>query len=91
MVALNLPMSGRIGSTKGIDEQCWRQSLAANLTGKYRGFISNRLQHVYSIVHKKDRNLPVGNLQVVDSVVCIANIHSLDTVRPRYNDMPRKQ
>ena len=65
MVALNVPMTGRMGSTKGIDELCWRQSLAANLTGKYRAFISNKLQHVYSIIHKEDRNLPVGNLQVV--------------------------
>jgi len=64
VAALNQPMNGRMHSTKGIDERCWEQSRAANLTGAYRGFISNRLQHIYSIIHKEDRNLPVGNLQV---------------------------
>jgi len=64
VAALNEPMNGRMQSTRGIDERCWEQSRAANLTGAYRGFISNRLQHIYSIIHKEDRNLPVGNLQV---------------------------
>lgn len=63
MIALNAPQTGEMRSVKGVDEMCWRQSRAANLTGAYRAFISNTLQHVYSIIHRRDRNLPVGNLQ----------------------------
>ena len=64
MVALDTPQTGQMHSVRGVDEMCWRQSRAANLTGAYRAFISNRLQHVYSIIHREDRDLPVGNLQV---------------------------
>ncbi|KAJ7389016.1 Collagenase NC10 and Endostatin [Desmophyllum pertusum] len=63
MVALNLPLNGWMNSIGGIDRKCWEQSRAANLTGAYRAFLSNRLQHVKSIVHKEDRTLPVGNIQ----------------------------
>ena len=64
MVALDTPQTGQMHSVRGVDEMCWRHSRAANLTGAYRAFISNRLQHVYSIIHREDRDLPVGNLQV---------------------------
>ena len=64
MVALDLPQNGMMRSVRGADEKCWRQARQANLTGIYRAFISNRFQHVYTIVHREDRNLPVGNLEV---------------------------
>ena len=57
-------MNGRMLSVRGADEHCWQQSRGQNLTGKYRAFISNRFQHLYSIIHRQDRSLPVGNLQV---------------------------
>ena len=63
-MALNLPQTGLMRSVRGADEKCWRQARKANLTGTYRAFISNRYQHVYTIVHREDRNLPVGNLKV---------------------------
>ena len=63
-MALNEPMNGRMLSVRGADEHCWQQSRGQNLTGKYRAFISNRFQHLYSIIHRQDRSLPVGNLQV---------------------------
>lgn len=56
-------MTGRMLSVRGADERCWQQAREANLTGIYRAFISNRFQHIYTIVHQEDRNLPVGNLQ----------------------------
>ena len=64
-MALNEPMNGRMLSVRGADEHCWQQSREQNLTGKYRAFISNRFQHLYSIIHRQDRSLPVGNLQVI--------------------------
>lgn len=63
MIALNAPQTGRMMSTNGADEMCWRQAHAANLTGEFTAFISNRFQHVYTIVPIRNRNLPVGNLQ----------------------------
>lgn len=63
MIALNVPQTGRMMSTNGADEKCWHQAHAVNLTGEYRAFISNRFQHVYTLIRRQDRNLPVGNLE----------------------------
>lgn len=79
MVALNLPMTGRMLSVRGADERCWQQAREANLTGIYRAFISNRFQHIYTIVHQEDRNLPVGNLQVR---FCKKNLNIDNTLLP---------
>ena len=74
MIALNAPQTGRMMSTNGADEMCWRQAHAANLTGEFTAFISNRFQHVYTIVPIRNRNLPVGNLQVRTTKVTIIMI-----------------
>ena len=77
MVALNAPVNGRMLSVRGADELCWQQSREQNLTGKYRAFISNRFQHVYTIVHREDRNLPVGNLEVNNVIHTVVKESSL--------------
>lgn len=64
LVALNYPITGQMGSLGGIDSQCLRQSEKAGLAGTFRAFLSNKLQHIYTIVPRAHRDLPVANLKV---------------------------
>lgn len=53
-----------MGSIGGIDSQCWKQSRDSGLGGTYRAFMSDKLQYVFSVVPRKERDLPVANLKV---------------------------
>ena len=64
MVALNYPLTGKMGTVGSIDNMCWRQSRRAGLVGTFRAFLSSRLQDSKFIVKSDFRNHPVGNLKV---------------------------
>jgi len=53
-----------MGSLSGIDSQCLRQAERTGLAGTFRAFLSNKLQHIYTIVPRQYRDLPVANLRV---------------------------
>ncbi|CAK8673665.1 unnamed protein product [Clavelina lepadiformis] len=62
MIALNFPLSGRMGGIVGADRLCFEQAKDAGLRGTYRAFLSSRDQHVSSIVRRQDReNVPIVN------------------------------
>ncbi|CAB4043705.1 Collagen alpha-1(XXIV) chain, partial [Paramuricea clavata] len=61
LIALNEPMSGKMGGISGIDHKCWKQSRQAGLRGTYRAFLSSYAQAIKSIVRRRDRDLPVAN------------------------------
>lgn len=64
LIALNLPLSGSMRSIRGVDLQCFEQARAAGLKGTFRAFLSSRLQDLYSIVRRADRNsIPIVNLR----------------------------
>lgn len=49
---------------RGADFLCFQQARAIGLSGTYRAFLSSKLQDLYSIVRKSDReNLPIKNLK----------------------------
>lgn len=49
---------------KGVDHQCFLQAQAIGVKGTFRAFLSSRLQDLYSIVQKNDRDrLPIVNLK----------------------------
>ncbi|XP_078537595.1 collagen alpha-1(XVIII) chain isoform X2 [Lissotriton helveticus] len=64
LIALNVPLSGSMRSIRGVDLQCFEQARAAGLKGTFRAFLSSRLQDLYSIVRRADRNtIPIMNLR----------------------------
>ncbi|KAG7246149.1 hypothetical protein CRUP_016515, partial [Coryphaenoides rupestris] len=49
---------------RGSDFLCFQQARAVGLTGTFRAFLSSKLQDLYSIVRKSDReSLPIVNLK----------------------------
>lgn len=65
LIALNSPKTGDMQGIKGVDHQCFLQAQANGLKGTFRAFLSSRLQDLYTIVRKDDRDrLPVVNLKV---------------------------
>uniref|UniRef100_A0AAY4AZR3 Collagenase NC10/endostatin domain-containing protein n=1 Tax=Denticeps clupeoides TaxID=299321 RepID=A0AAY4AZR3_9TELE len=64
LIALNSPQTGDLGGIRGVDHQCFLQAQAAGMKGTFRAFLSSRLQDLYSIVRRTDRNLtPIVNLK----------------------------
>uniref|UniRef100_A0A8C5WLG5 Collagenase NC10/endostatin domain-containing protein n=1 Tax=Leptobrachium leishanense TaxID=445787 RepID=A0A8C5WLG5_9ANUR len=64
LMALNAPLSGSMRSIRGVDFQCFEQARKAGLQGTYRAFLSSRLQDLYSIVRRADRqSVPIVNLR----------------------------
>lgn len=54
---------------RGADFLCFQQARAVSLAGTYRAFLSSKLQDLYSIVRKSDReNLPIKNIKVHELV-----------------------
>ena len=50
---------------RGSDFLCFQQARAVGLKGTFRAFLSSKLQDLYSIVRKSDRDsLPIVNLKV---------------------------
>lgn len=50
---------------RGADHECFSQAQAIGLKGTFRAFLSSRLQDLYSIVRRSDRErVPIVNLKV---------------------------
>lgn len=66
LIALNSPHSGSMRGIRGADFLCFTQAQAIGMKGTFRAFLSAKLQDLYSIVRKTDRDrLPIVNLKVV--------------------------
>lgn len=64
LIALNTPQLGNMRGIRGADFLCFQQARAVGLKGTFRAFLSSKLQDLYSIVRKSDRdNLPIVNLK----------------------------
>ncbi len=69
LIALNSPQVGNMRGIRGADFLCFQQARAIGLKGTFRAFLSSKLQDLYSIVRKSDREtLPIVNLKVCSSV-----------------------
>ena len=65
LIALNSPQTGAMRGIRGADFMCFTQAQAIGMKGTFRAFLSSRLQDLYSIVRKADRdNMPIVNLKV---------------------------
>lgn len=66
---------------KGVDHQCFLQAQAIGLKGTFRAFLSSRLQDLYSIVRKDDRDqLHVVNLKVSVTLSTLNHTKNMVTV-----------
>uniref|UniRef100_A0A3B1K2M5 Collagenase NC10/endostatin domain-containing protein n=1 Tax=Astyanax mexicanus TaxID=7994 RepID=A0A3B1K2M5_ASTMX len=64
LIALNSPQDGDMQGIRGVDHQCFLQAQAIGLKGTFRAFLSSRLQDLYSIVRRSDRDqYPIVNLR----------------------------
>uniref|UniRef100_A0A8C8EI14 Collagenase NC10/endostatin domain-containing protein n=1 Tax=Oncorhynchus tshawytscha TaxID=74940 RepID=A0A8C8EI14_ONCTS len=64
LVALNAPQGGNMRGIRGADFLCFNQARAIGLKGTFRAFLSSKLQDLYSIVRKSDRDrMPIVNLK----------------------------
>lgn len=64
LIALNSPQVGNMRGIRGADFLCFQQARAVGLKGTFRAFLSSKLQDLYSIVRKSDREtLPIVNLK----------------------------
>lgn len=64
LMALNTPQGGNMRGIRGVDFLCFQQARAVGLKGTFRAFLSSKLQDLYSIVRKSDRDsLPILNLK----------------------------
>lgn len=64
LVALNAPQTGNMRGIRGADFQCFQEARAVGLKGTFRAFLSSKLQDLYTIVRRSDRNgLPIVNLK----------------------------
>lgn len=64
LIALNAPQVGNMRGIRGADFLCFQQARAVGLKGTFRAFLSSKLQDLYSIVRKSDREtLPIVNLK----------------------------
>ncbi|XP_056144842.1 collagen type XVIII alpha 1 chain a [Lampris incognitus] len=64
LIALNAPQTGNMRGIRGADFLCFQQARALGLKGTFRAFLSSKLQDLYSIVRKSDRDsLPILNLK----------------------------
>lgn len=65
LIALNAPQSGNMRGIRGADYLCFQQARAIGLKGTFRAFLSSKLQDLYTIVRRADRdNVPIVNLKV---------------------------
>lgn len=64
LIALNTPQSGNMRGIRGADYLCFQQARAVGLKGTFRAFLSSKLQDLYTIVRRGDRdNVPIVNLK----------------------------
>lgn len=65
LIALNAPQTGNMRGIRGADYLCFQQARAIGLKGTFRAFLSSKLQDLYTIVRRADRdNIPIVNLKV---------------------------
>lgn len=70
LIALNMPQVGNMRGIRGSDFLCFQQARAVGLKGTFRAFLSSKLQDLYSIVRKSDRDsLPILNLKVCKHIL----------------------
>ncbi|KAF0026136.1 hypothetical protein F2P81_020873 [Scophthalmus maximus] len=64
LIALNAPQTGNMRGIRGADFLCFQQARAVGLKGTFRAFLSSKLQDLYTIVRRSDRDsLPILNLK----------------------------
>uniref|UniRef100_A0A3Q2CG81 Collagenase NC10/endostatin domain-containing protein n=1 Tax=Cyprinodon variegatus TaxID=28743 RepID=A0A3Q2CG81_CYPVA len=64
LIALNAPQSGNMRGIRGADFLCFQQARAVGLKGTFRAFLSSKLQDLYTIVRRSDRDsFPIMNLK----------------------------
>lgn len=56
LIALNSPQSGNMRGIRGADFLCFQQARAVGLKGTFRAFLSSKLQDLYTIVRRSDRD-----------------------------------
>lgn len=65
LIALNTPQTGNMRGIRGADFLCFQQARAIGLKGTFRAFLSSKLQDLYTIVRRSERdNFPIVNLKV---------------------------
>lgn len=65
IIALNAPQTGNMRGIRGADFLCFQQARAVGLKGTFRAFLSSKLQDLYTIVRRSDRDsTPIVNLKV---------------------------
>lgn len=65
LIALNGPQTGNMQGIRGADFLCFQQARAVGLKGTFRAFLSSKLQDLYTIVRRSDRDsFPIVNLKV---------------------------
>lgn len=64
LIALNTPQTGNMRGIRGADFLCFQQARAVGLKGTFRAFLSSKLQDLYTIVRRSDRdNFHIVNLK----------------------------
>uniref|UniRef100_A0A8C9XA11 Collagen type XVIII alpha 1 chain a n=1 Tax=Sander lucioperca TaxID=283035 RepID=A0A8C9XA11_SANLU len=64
LIALNAPQTGNMRGIRGADFLCFQQARAIGLKGTFRAFLSSKLQDLYTIVRRSDRDsVPIVNLK----------------------------
>lgn len=64
LIALNAPHTGNMRGIRGADFLCFQQARAIGLKGTFRAFLSSKLQDLYTIVRRSDReSVPIVNLK----------------------------
>uniref|UniRef100_A0A8C3A675 Collagen alpha-1(XVIII) chain n=1 Tax=Cyclopterus lumpus TaxID=8103 RepID=A0A8C3A675_CYCLU len=64
IIALNAPQTGNMRGIRGADFLCFQQARAVGLKGTFRAFLSSKLQDLYTIVRRSDRDsTPIVNLK----------------------------
>lgn len=64
LIALNAPQTGNMRGIRGADFLCFQQARAVGLKGTFRAFLSSKLQDLYTIVRRSDRDgFPIVNLK----------------------------
>lgn len=64
IIALNAPQTGNMRGIRGADYLCFQQARAVGLKGTFRAFLSSKVQNLYTIVRRVDRdNFPIVNLK----------------------------
>ncbi|KAI9535111.1 hypothetical protein NQZ68_007200 [Dissostichus eleginoides] len=64
IIALNAPQTGNMRGIRGADFLCFQQARTVGLKGTFRAFLSSKLQDLYTIVRRADRdNFSIVNLK----------------------------